>query len=257
MAPIAGWYDDPRDAQQLRYWDGAAWTDHVTAREQAPTVPQWQYPGAPPAQQQTWQYGAPAQQVWQQAPQVAKTGPLTPDGATVTTWIKRFAARLLDGIFVFIGGLPVTAYFIYRYYQAYLDQTAGATPSLMNITVPTGDALGWEIALLLVSLLLQVVYEVVCLRRWGATPGKMLLGISVRAWERGGQLSWAMIARRVGFMNGLALLTLVPVVSLFAGIAWLLDYLWPLWDSRNQALHDKFAGTAVVEGPRQQPAPAG
>ena len=25
----AGWYDDPRGAQQYRYWDGVGWTDHV------------------------------------------------------------------------------------------------------------------------------------------------------------------------------------------------------------------------------------
>lgn len=26
--PGAGWHDDPEDPTQLRYWDGAAWTDH-------------------------------------------------------------------------------------------------------------------------------------------------------------------------------------------------------------------------------------
>ena len=26
----------------------------------------------------------------------------------------------------------------------------------------------------------------------------------------------------------------------------LLDYLWPLWDPKNQALHDKVAGSFVV-----------
>lgn len=30
--PVAGWYADPRpDADGLRYWDGAGWTDHVRA----------------------------------------------------------------------------------------------------------------------------------------------------------------------------------------------------------------------------------
>lgn len=27
--PPAGWYADPTDAGQQRYWDGTAWTDHV------------------------------------------------------------------------------------------------------------------------------------------------------------------------------------------------------------------------------------
>uniref|UniRef100_UPI0033B55AD9 DUF2510 domain-containing protein n=1 Tax=uncultured Dubosiella sp. TaxID=1937011 RepID=UPI0033B55AD9 len=36
MAAEAGWYPDPMgDAMKLRYWDGAAWTDHY-----APAQPQ-------------------------------------------------------------------------------------------------------------------------------------------------------------------------------------------------------------------------
>jgi uncharacterized RDD family membrane protein YckC len=33
----------------------------------------------------------------------------------------------------------------------------------------------------------------------------------------------------------------------FLGLPVLLDYLWPLWDTRNQALHDKVASTYVVK----------
>ena len=39
-------------------------------------------------------------------------------------------------------------------------------------------------------------------------------------------------------------MTLVPLVSLIT----VLDLLWPLWDQKRQALHDKVAKTAVVEG---------
>ena len=42
---------------------------------------------------------------------------------------------------------------------------------------------------------------------------------------------------------GRALAVLVLGVIPFAGI---LDGLWPLWDTRNQAIHDKIASTVVV-----------
>lgn len=247
MTPIAGWYDDPRDASRLRYWDGDAWTEHVAPKQQAPAAAQWSYPGAPPTQQQTWQYGTPT------AAQLPGTrqgqgGPTTPDGVRITSWLRRLAARLLDGLFVFVLSLPLTGYFLYRYLQAVADQVNDTkSTSLM----PGADVLRWELPLLLVLLGVQAVYETVCLRRWSATLGKRVMGISVRMLDGAGRLGWPVIARRVGFLYGVSLLSLVPVVSYVAAVVWLLDYIWPLWDKPRQALHDKVAGTVVVEGPRQ------
>jgi len=31
VAPPAGWYPDPLGLPQLRYWNGSAWTNQVTA----------------------------------------------------------------------------------------------------------------------------------------------------------------------------------------------------------------------------------
>ena len=28
----AGWYDDPQDPAQLRYWDGVIWSSHVSPK---------------------------------------------------------------------------------------------------------------------------------------------------------------------------------------------------------------------------------
>ena len=57
--PPAGWYADPQDAQQQRYWDGTTWTGHTApgaaAPASAPTgdAPQ---PAAPlPTGTPTWQ----------------------------------------------------------------------------------------------------------------------------------------------------------------------------------------------------------
>jgi uncharacterized RDD family membrane protein YckC len=41
-------------------------------------------------------------------------------------------------------------------------------------------------------------------------------------------------------------LAIAFVSQLTCGIAGLLDVLWPLWDERRQALHDKIASSVVV-----------
>ena len=47
----AGWYPDPQDASQLRYWDGQSWTDHT-----APSAPPAS-PAAPPPPPASSPYG--------------------------------------------------------------------------------------------------------------------------------------------------------------------------------------------------------
>lgn len=283
MSPIAGWYDDPRDDARLRYWDGDAWTDHVIARDQAapaaegatapsgpdapvapaasphpPAAPQWVYPGGPPAQQQQWNYGGAPQQTWPQAPPPPSPGfgqmyrVTTPDGAGVTSWAKRLGARLLDYLFIAIGGLPFTGYFLYKFFEAVSDQMNDTSRSAFN---PTPEVMKWEASFAAMSIVISACYEVFCLRHWAATPGKRILDIRIRSWDRPGKLGWGVIARRVGFMSGLSVISLVPAVGVLAGIVALLDYLWPLWDKRRQALHDKFAGTVVVENPPSWAAP--
>lgn len=43
-----------------------------------------------------------------------------------------------------------------------------------------------------------------------------------------------------------AIRALVALVLQITVIGWILDILWPLWDGRNQTLHDKAAGSLVV-----------
>ena len=50
--PEAGWYDDPEDATQLRWWDGERWTERRQPREEAtppPPVPEDPWAGVPSA----------------------------------------------------------------------------------------------------------------------------------------------------------------------------------------------------------------
>ena len=74
----------------------------------------------------------------------------------------------------------------------------------------------------------------------GQTPGKRLLGIAVRD-VRGTRLGLGRAFGRAYFVLFLAWFV--------TGIGLLIDCLWPLWDKRNQALHDKVVGSVVVRIP--------
>lgn len=71
----------------------------------------------------------------------------------------------------------------------------------------------------------------------GQTYGKRALGIRVIDVGEGGPIGYGRSFARWG----------VPfVINLIFGFFSLIDDLWPLWDARNQALHDKFANSIVV-----------
>src|SRR5829696_4767353 len=69
----------------------------------------------------------------------------------------------------------------------------------------------------------------------GQTIGKRVVGIRVRA-ERGGP---------AGYGKALARNLVARVIGLLPFVG-LIDVLWPLWDDRNQCLHDKAASTIVI-----------
>ncbi len=84
----AGWYDDPQDANLLRYWDGVTWTEH-TSPKQKPGLDQagaGQYGGGPGAADQGQQgygqqgYGAPGQQGYGQQGYGQQPGPYGAQG---------------------------------------------------------------------------------------------------------------------------------------------------------------------------------
>jgi uncharacterized RDD family membrane protein YckC len=82
-------------------------------------------------------------------------------------------------------------------------------------------------------------------------------GLRVRLRESPGRLPWDAVIIRVvvqtvlvSLLMGVALLSGSTAVLLLlfvaASVFQLLNYLWPAWDARRQALHDKAAGTNVV-----------
>jgi uncharacterized RDD family membrane protein YckC len=291
MTQAAGWYDDPKDPSQLRYWDGVVWSSHVSPKvsptvaqstigmpygvtpasarppsygsqgaQGAPTAPRGydspvqgqgqpgeSQPGEPRPGEQWPAYGqgpgslGPQDLGWQSHPAT------TPDGVPLSGWWLRVAARLLDSIFTFILAVPFTGWFYYRYFVGYMNwandlaaqSTAGTVPVF---GLPPLDIYLSLFAAVIIQLLVSGAYEVFFLSRSGATPGKKIVGISVRLRDQAGPPPMKTVLVRTGFF----LVVQLPLIN----IAYYLDVLWPLWDNKKQALHDKVAATNVVVGPQ-------
>ena len=236
----AGWYPDPDPSQPepkgQRYWDGTQWTEHV---HRAPA----QEPGYPPMGAYSGAY--------------APLRATTPDGEPLAGWWQRVGAYLIDMLIltpvVVLVGLPWLRDIMNVYGDA-LDEAMRSAEA--GGTIPDqGDLLG-ELAvpflmLSLVGLGLNFVYNVGFLKWKAATPGKMVVGLRVRLREVPGALSWATVLKRWAGQNWYAVLGAVPILGTVASFYPVINLLWPLWDDKKQALHDKVASTNVVRLERQ------
>lgn len=242
MSAPAGWYPDPQTPvpgapPQQRYWDGQAWTEHV-----APVNPAYEHPAAGQAS-----YGA--QQPYAQGYAGLAT---TPDGAPLAGWWHRVGAYLIDFV---VLGLVITALAfpfirdVLTAFREYLDvamtaaQNGQPAPSTAALTEKIA---GSTLVIGVIGLAVNLVYTV-CFLLWKqATPGKLAVGLRVRLRERPDLPLTSICLRWLvqTFLPGA--LGQIPLVGALFSLFGLLDDLWPLWDSKKQALHDKAAKTNVV-----------
>ncbi|WBQ04588.1 RDD family protein [Kribbella sp. CA-293567] len=276
MSFPAGWYDDPQDPTQQRYWDGGFWTDYRRPREGPPPYP-GQFgqpaagqPGSGQAQQQGQQgfvpglgqpgmgregYGPQQGYSQQQGFGYGPRVPATPDGQPLAGWWKRVLARIIDSFVLFFITMPFAGYFYWRAIEIMIDElrddfdaaSRGAEPPPINTELPP-ELYKWLIPVAVISLVISFLYEYLMLTRRGATLGKMAVGISVRLRDVAGPPPGSAVAKRFGVDFGFQLLGWIPVVGTLFSFLGLINYLWPLWDDKKQALHDKAAKTNVVVG---------
>jgi uncharacterized RDD family membrane protein YckC len=240
-----GWHPDPLPAApgqppQLRYWDGTRWTEHV-----APAQPP---AGGPPAYDGT--FGAPYAQPMSYG---TKAAPTTPDGAPLAGWWHRVGAYLLDALIVGILTAVIAAPWLrdlWNTYRDWLDELIKSTNAGGESTVDTAQLqrdIAAPLAVIVgIQLAIGFCYHVGFLMWRQATPGKLMTGLRVRLRERPGPMPLGTVVVRWLGQFAVGLLSLVPFVGSLAGVYSLLDHLWPLWDSHNQAIHDKLARTNVV-----------
>lgn len=244
----AGWYPDPDpdvppEHRGQRYWDGTTWTEHVqpppgaAAQPGGPAAPYSPMPGyaAMPG------YGG--------APAAVAT---TPDGERLAGWWQRVAAYLLDVVImtplVFLLAWPWMADILSAYTDL-VDEAVDASQS--GGPMPDQAALLGEIMvpMLMVTAIgvgVNFAYNVTFLKWRAATPGKMAVGLRVRLRETPGPLSWGTVLMRWLGQNWYGLASGVPILGSVVSLWPVIDLLWPLWDDKKQALHDKVAKTNVV-----------
>lgn len=159
----------------------------------------------------------------------------TPDGVPLAGWGRRLAASFLDTVCLVpvVVGVILVAYFVPSLEDSLDDALAG-------------DGLLLEIVLTVTLLPVSYAYNVGFLVWKGATPGKLMLGMRVRLRETPGNLSWGNATIRWVFKD-LPTAGAVGPVAIPAALYSMLDGLWPLWDDKWQAIHDKLAKTNVVK----------
>jgi len=244
----AGWYPDPDpdvppERQGQRYWDGTTWTEHVQPPPGAAAQPGG--PGAPYSPMPG--YGA--MPGYGGAPAAVAT---TPDGERLAGWWRRVAAYLLDVVImtplVFLLAWPWMSEILSAYTDL-VDEAMDASQG--GGQMPDQAALLGEIMvpMLMVTVIgvgVNFVYNVTFLKWRAATPGKMAVGLKVRLREAPGPLGWGTVLMRWLGQNWYGLASGVPILGSVVSLWPVIDLLWPLWDDKKQALHDKVAKTNVV-----------
>ena len=183
-------------------------------------------------------------------------GPTTPDGVPLAGPMQRLGARIIDGVITSVLTAIVGATWIIDYVAwfggIFEDMVRDAERGVTTVdqVAVQEEMIGFLVPIILISLVVSVLYETLFLVKRGATPGKMLLGISVRRTQTPGPPRLVDALKRQAIPVGCNIGGLLPLVSFITMVVYLLDPAWMLWDKRRQALHDKVADTSVVLSPR-------
>lgn len=251
----AGWYDDPDQPGQLRYFDGILWTSHTSGRSAGTAVDTAAVaePTSPPVA--TGEVGPPP-------PTILPPPPSSPGMPTSAS------ARLGDPGRIVLAplGVRVLAYVIDRILTSLLTvlfgfwfilQAVEPIRADLEATTARGDITaavalieradrGYLLAYAATGLAVGLLYSVLFLVRAGATPGKLAVGLRVRRIDRVGNPDRDTAIKRSGFEAVLGAMGNAPYLGSLGVMLAIADLLLPFVDPRRQALHDKVAGTVVV-----------
>lgn len=252
-AAPGGWYADPVNADQERYWDGWQWSRNVRPRpgaagarrpqtESAPgPLPGPPPPGPPPSGQPL-----PGHHLYRRIPATA-------DGAPLAPYLLRAVAYLIDFFLVY-----AVAEIISRIvgWSAAISRARNAYAAYVTEVFTTGGEFDFRRAVEMLNIpestyvsfttmAIFVIYSGLMLRRRGATLGKMVCRLRVVPLDHG--RSTPGLPAATAWLRPLVtkLMELVPLLQP-------IDFLFPLWDRRKQTLHDKLVRTQVIREERHR-----
>ena len=152
-------------------------------------------------------------------------------GQRVGAWAMDFVGSVLTKFLLVIVVIALLLRVILSGLGSVFDFPDWPITGLVVIAVIMGIGIGY------------IVWWLIALRQ-GQTPGKQIVGIRVIK-DDGSPSGWGYTFLREFVIKFLLLGFLFQATF---GIAWLVDYLWPLWDraEKMQTLHDKVLGTIVV-----------
>ena len=162
---------------------------------------------------------------WASSPAVPSSGQYALAG-----WWSRVGARLI----LLVGFIAVMALFGAVFSVGFFASEETGTASLV---------VGLMLSVLAITIVSFLYAPVLMARTNGKTFGRMATGIRVvRATGEPVTFGYAMLREVV-----VKALLFGILSSITAGIASLLDVLWPLWDDENRALHDFIVNSRVVQ----------
>ena len=149
-------------------------------------------------------------------------------GQPLASWGSRVAATLIDWLILLVPAVILT---------------------IVVVAIAAGSDTGAIVTGILgflAYLLVLFAYAPVLMAREGKnngqTWGKQMIGIRV-VRDNGESVGFGLAALREIAVKGLLISIVSSIIPL---IPWLLDYLWPLWDDENRALHDMVVSTHVL-----------
>lgn len=153
---------------------------------------------------------------------VVAGGPVTATALQYAGVGIRFGARFVDGLVFMVPFFIIAALMIPNLLHS------AAKPALFNGSF------------VLVALLFSLFYEVLMLRYWGATLGKMACGLKVVRPD-GGSLGWGVSFGRYFMYN--VVISAIPLVN------WILLITTAIMagtDEQRRGLHDRVCDTRVI-----------